>query len=150
MIKDVRIAPDPILQQQAHKVRRQRINYLREVSKDLTDTVKDHEGLGLAAPQIGVRLRMVVVDISPPHHLYAVFINPEITYFGDEKEIADEGCLSLPGMLAKVERSKVIHVKWDGGHRPYAGLVARIIQHEVDHLNGVLLFDRAIVDQPVV
>lgn len=150
MIRTIRTVPDPILEQKAHKIRRQRKDYIREVHKDLLDTVKDHEGLGLAAPQIGIGLRMVAVDLNPPNHLYAVFINPEITYFGEEQTIQDEGCLSIPGMLAKVARSKVIHVKWDGGHRQYVGWVARIIQHEVDHLNGVLLFDRAIVGQPVV
>lgn len=145
MIKEVRIVPDPILTQRAHKVRKQRKDYIRSVMKDLEDTVKDHEGLGLAGPQIGVGLRMMVVDLSPPNHLYAVFINPEITYKGEEIEVGQEGCLSLPGFSANVPRSKVIHVKWDGGHRPYQGWVARIIQHEVDHLDGVLILDRAVV-----
>ena len=145
MIKEIRVVPDSILNQRAHKVRKQRKDYIREVVRDLEDTVKDHQGLGLAAPQIGVGLRMVVVDINPPNHLYAVFINPEITWKGEETEVGQEGCLSLPGLSANVPRSKVINVRWDGGHRPYQGWVARIIQHEVDHLDGITILDRAVV-----
>jgi peptide deformylase len=147
MIQEIRIVPDPVLLNKSHKVRKQRIDYIRQVSKDLTDTVKDHKGLGLAAPQIGVSLRMIAVDIKPGEGLYAVFINPEITYFSEEKEVGDEGCLSLPGMIAKVVRSKVVHVRWDGGNRQYVGLAARILQHEIDHLNGVLLYDVAIIGE---
>jgi peptide deformylase len=108
----------------------------------LIDTVQDHKGYGLAAPQIGVSLRMAAVDLKPGQGLYAVFINPEITFFGPDKEIGNEMCFSIPGMVAQVERSTVIHVRWDGGSRQYVGTVARILQHEIDHLNGILLFDR--------
>jgi peptide deformylase len=146
MIRDIRTLPDPILTRPSHRVRKQRIDFIREVSKDLLDTVKDHQGLGLAAPQIGIGLRIIAVDLNPPGgKLYAVFVNPEITLLGAEKEIAIEGCLSIPGMSAQIERSTVAYIKWDGGNRHYTGLVARILQHEIDHLNGILLYDRSVV-----
>ena len=126
---------------------------LRTLIDDMVDTMRDAPGVGLAAPQIGILQRIVVIefgddeDEDAPPKLYAV-VNPEITRASNEKVMGVEGCLSIPGFVGDVERSTSIVVKGqnkNGQNVKYKlnGWVARILQHEIDHLEGVLFTDLA-------
>lgn len=117
---------------------------LRKLSLDMIDTMKKEKGVGLAGPQIGKLKRIIVIS---PEKNPEVLINPKITYFSKDTDIQTEGCLSLPGIEVSVERSKKIRYSYrdlDGKKvkGKAKGLKARVIQHEVDHLNGVLIVDK--------
>jgi peptide deformylase len=144
--------PQPVLRRKAHKV----TDFgpeLQTLIGDMIDTMREAPGVGLAAPQVNVPLRLVVVeygheeDESVPKKLYAL-ANPEILRFSSETEIGNEGCLSIPGMAGEVERPLSIVVKGMNRHgKPVkvkaSGWLARIFQHEIDHLDGILFVDRA-------
>ena len=104
-------------------------------------------GIGLAAPQVGVGLRLVVVDLQPDDaRAPMVLVNPEIVAASDERTTREEGCLSLPGQYADVTRPARVRVRWndaEGGHHDIEadGLLAACLQHELDHLDGVLFVD---------
>jgi peptide deformylase len=114
---------------------------------DMVETMIVEGGVGLAAPQVGVSRQIAVINPEPENEKTLIkMINPRIVATSDETEILEEGCLSIPGIRADVIRSKGLEVLYqdEGGkeHRLEAeGLLARIIQHEVDHLNGVLFID---------
>ena len=98
---------------------------------------------GLAANQVGILERIIVVNLNSP----MVMINPELTYQSDEQETDEEGCLSIPGFWKAITRPQTIKVKYldEGGkeyHLKAEGSAARIIQHEIDHLNGILIIDK--------
>jgi peptide deformylase len=108
-------------------------------------------GVGLAAPQVGVLHRVLVYRV-PPALEAAALVNPEIEWSGREQEIAEEGCLSLPGVLVDVERPIYVRVRaCNERGEPVmieaSGLEARVIQHEIDHLDGVLILDRTTREQ---
>ncbi len=116
---------------------------VRELIKYMAGTMYENKGIGLAAPQVGVKSRVIVVDGG--QGLLAL-INPQILSSLDE-ELAEEGCLSLPEITVEVKRAKKIKVKGlseEGKNIEIEaeGLLARAIQHEVDHLNGILMIDR--------
>ena len=115
---------------------------------DMCETMYKAPGIGLAAIQVGILKRVVVVDISKDdqekHPLF--FVNPEITYRSKETSVYEEGCLSLPGQFAEIERPAECHLKYidfNGKEKELKadGLLSTCIQHEVDHLNGVLFID---------
>ena len=119
---------------------------LRQLIHDMFETMYAEEGIGLAAPQIGVSKRFFVMDVGEPGTRAQAIVNPLIVEeSGSEK--GEEGCLSLPGLIGEVERAARIVVE---GHDPEGNplrieatdLVARCIQHEIDHLDGVLFIDR--------
>ena len=117
---------------------------LRKLAADMFETMYKAHGCGLAAPQIGVNKRLIVLDTDNEHRF--VMINPEITK-SSGKEICEEGCLSLPGLREKVQRATKITARYtdlDGQQMEVTaeGLLARAIQHEIDHLEGVLFVDR--------
>jgi peptide deformylase len=108
-------------------------------------------GVGLAATQVGVLHRLLVYRV-PPAPEPAALVNPEIEWTGRDQEIAEEGCLSLPGVLVDVERPIYVRVRGltELGERVLieaSGLEARVIQHEIDHLDGVLILDRTTREQ---
>ncbi len=130
---------------------------VRRILDDMMDTMYDANGIGLAAPQIGIAKRLVVIDVS--HDIEdddgnvmrgrnpQYFINPEIIESSSDAEPYDEGCLSVPGEYAEVCRPSEVTVKYiDRSGREQVehmtGLLARCIQHEIDHLNGVVFIDR--------
>ena len=146
----VRKYGDPVLRSRAREV---------EVFDDaLADEVRrmgalmdDALGIGLAATQLGVMHRVLVYRVDPDAPL-GVLINPEFEYKGDEIEMMEEGCLSLPGVAVEVERPIHVRVRAiDETGKPVvveaSGLEARVIQHEIDHLDGVLILDRTSRDQ---
>lgn len=118
---------------------------IKQLVKDMFETMRDENGIGLAATQVNVHKRVVVMDVSENQDTPRVFINPEITHM-DGKTISEEGCLSVPNNYAKVERSEHIVVKaLDETGKEYSleadGLLAICIQHELDHLKGKLFVD---------
>jgi peptide deformylase len=139
--------PDPVLRQQAAPV--ERVDQeLRRLMDDMLATMYDAPGVGLAAPQIGISRRVIVMDAArdddPPDPL--VMINPEILERSDELRLHEEGCLSIPEITAEVERPGEVRVAFlDREGKPQEveleGIWATIVQHEVDHLNGVLFID---------
>ena len=121
---------------------------IRELTADMFETMYKAPGIGLAAIQVGVPVRLVVMDLSKKEgeHEPRVFVNPEIASPSEEKSTYEEGCLSIPDVHEDVERPARVKVKYldlDGkAHEEDAeGLFATCIQHEVDHLNGVLFID---------
>ena len=118
---------------------------IKKLISDMEETMYAAEGRGLAAPQVGVNLQIIVVDSGDK---LQAFVNPEIIKTSKKSEIMEEGCLSLPGIEVKVKRFWQIEVKTlniEGKEIKFKteGLLARIIQHEIDHLNGKLILDRA-------
>lgn len=114
---------------------------IRGLIADMLETMYDASGIGLAATQVDVHERLIVIDVSEERNEPLVLINPEITWASPEKQVGDEGCLSVPGIYDGVERSKSIKVRaldGDGQAREVAaeGLLAVCIQHEMDHLAG--------------
>ncbi len=121
---------------------------LEDLVAKMVETMFVEEGVGLAAPQVGVSRRIAVVNPDPynPDTLLAL-VNPRILTCSDETDCVEEGCLSVPGIRGKVERPIMIEVEYQDirGERHCVqvdGLVSRIIQHEIDHLDGVLFVDR--------
>ena len=119
---------------------------IRSLVGDLLATMYEANGIGLAATQVDVHERVIVIDVSEERNQPLVLVNPEITWASDEKQVGDEGCLSVPGIYDGVERARSITVKaLDGEGQPREieaeGLLAVCIQHEMDHLNGVLFID---------
>ncbi len=109
--------------------------------RDMLETMYDATGIGLAATQVDVHERVIVIDVSEERNQPLVLINPEITWASDEKQVGDEGCLSVPGIYDGVERSSAVKVRaldGEGRSREIAaeGLLAVCIQHEMDHLQG--------------
>ena len=142
MSLEVRQYPDPVLREQAKPITIM-TEKIRALADKMVATLVKEAGYGLAAPQVGVSIRLIVVDVS--ERLFQV-VNPVIEKFSDEKQIGPEGCLSIPGPEADVERSQKISVRgqsFDGAEIfiEAEGLLARVFQHEVDHLNGILFID---------
>ncbi len=153
-VREVLAVPNPVLRKKARAVTDFGPS-LQGVIDDMVDTLHTEPGVGLAAPQINVSLRIIVVeyvedeeDEEAKPRLY-IMVNPEIVSNSDETEIAPEGCLSVPGLTGEVERYLEIAVKGktrrgQAMRLKLKGWTARIFQHEIDHLNGVLFIDRAI------
>jgi peptide deformylase len=147
--------PDPVLRRKAHKVTTFDKDFQTLVD-NMVETMRVAPGVGLAAPQVSVSIRMVVVEYAEeddegeeiaPKKLY-VLVNPEIVQASEEKELGIEGCLSIPGLVGEVDRHTKIVIK--GLNRfgkvvkiNAEGWLARIFQHEIDHLDGVVFPDRA-------
>ena len=143
---EVRILGDPVLRQKADQVTTI-TDEQRQLIRDMFDTMYAEEGVGLAAPQVGVSQRIIVVDPHEDGIEPFALINPEILEASKETEKGEEGCLSIPGLRDLVERSKSVRVRGlspEGEQREFAAedLVARILQHEIDHVDGVLFIDR--------
>jgi len=137
--------PDPVLRERAKEVTKFNAN-LHKLLRDMADTMYDARGVGLAAPQIGILKRVIVVDVGDEHGLIEM-VNPEIVEREGE-QIGPEGCLSIPGLNGIVRRAQRVVVKGqDRNGNPFTvdaeGYLARAFQHEVDHLNGVLFTDIA-------
>ena len=151
-LREIITLPHPTLRRKAHKV----TDFgpeLQTVVDDMVETMRQAPGVGLAAPQVNVPLRIIVVefgseeDEEAPKKLYTV-INPEITRPSPETVLGTEGCLSVPGIVGEVERVEALTVKGLSRRgQPITikakGWLARIFQHEIDHLDGIVFVDRA-------
>ncbi len=151
-LREIVTLPAPVLRRKARKVTDFGAE-LQTLIEDMIETMRAAPGVGLAAPQVNVSLRVIVVeygdeeDDNAPRKLYIV-INPEIVRYSKETVSGTEGCLSIPGFVGEVERYQAITVKGLNRHgKPQRikaeGWLARIFQHEIDHLEGILFIDRA-------
>ena len=144
-IRQIRLLGDPVLRESC-RVIDDIDDDMRQLIDDLMDTMYEADGIGLAAPQIGVSQRVFVYDVREDGHSPGVLVNPRIIEnTGAIRE--SEGCLSIPDLTEIVERSSSIVVEGlDGEGRPIRleadGLLSRCLQHETDHLDGILFFDR--------
>jgi len=152
-VRKIVTLPDPVLRRKAKKVTRFTPE-LKTLIDDMVETMREAPGVGLAAPQVGVQQRVIVVeynedeeDEESPKRLYTI-VNPQIVAAAEETVMGIEGCLSVPGLVGEVERHLAVVVKGqDARGKPLkldlSGWVARIFQHEIDHLDGVMFTDRA-------
>ena len=148
MKRNIILHPDPRLKKVAAPVS-DIDDSLRTLADDMLQTMYDAPGIGLAAPQVGVLQRLVVADCvkdkdEKPRPL--VMFNPEVIASSDEKNVYEEGCLSIPEQFADVTRPAEVEVRWmdrDGREQSevFSGLWATCVQHEIDHLNGKLFID---------
>jgi peptide deformylase len=146
----VRRLGDPVLKSRATPVDRFD-DTLRSQVERMAQVMNDALGVGLAAPQLGVSQRLLVYRVGPEAPVIAL-ANPELVWSSDESETLDEGCLSIPGITVDVERPVFVRVEGrdeTGAERSVeaSGLEARVIQHEMDHLDGVLILDRTTKEQ---
>ncbi|MEM1130346.1 MAG: peptide deformylase [Pseudomonadota bacterium] len=147
-LRPILIHPDPRLKKICDPVT-DLSDDLRVLADDMLATMYDAPGIGLAAPQVGVLSRLIVMDCvkeegADPQPM--VLFNPEIVARSDEMNVYEEGCLSIPEQFADVERPKEVRVRWidrDGNpqEQDFDGLWATCVQHEIDHLNGKLFID---------
>ena len=122
---------------------------VRDLVSNMKETMLSENGIGLSAPQVGVNLRVIVVQLMSAGKLVGPvqeMINPVITNYSDDTMEYEEGCLSIPGEYIRINRPRSIHVKFQtlsGKYKKWylKGLEARIVQHEIDHLDGVLMSD---------
>ena len=146
-IKPLIILPDPVLRQVSKPVDKIDSS-IKKLAADMFETMYEAPGIGLAAIQIGVPLRMLVIDLAKQDEPKQpqIFVNPEIVASSDERSTYEEGCLSIPEYYADVERPASVRVKFmDGNGKDQEmeadGLLSTCLQHEIDHLNGVLFID---------
>ncbi|MDO5529641.1 MAG: peptide deformylase [Paracoccus sp. (in: a-proteobacteria)] len=147
-LRNILIHPDPRLKKICDPVARITPD-IEMLAADMLATMYDAPGIGLAAPQIGVNLRLFVMDANRDPEAEpqpTVLVNPEIVSSSDETNVYEEGCLSIPEQYAEVTRPAEVTMRWLGldgktHERDFAGLWATCAQHELDHLNGVLFID---------
>lgn len=145
--------PHPILKKKAVQLEKEEFNAeLKRLLEDMLETMYAEAGVGLAAPQVGISKRVVVIDVEqdeeggePGNPLY--FVNPEIIWRSEEKVCGPEGCLSVPDQRAEVERFAAVKVRYftpEGEEKELEaeGFLAIAVQHELDHLDGILYIDR--------
>jgi len=147
-LRPILIHPDPRLKKVTAPVP-EITDDVRRLADDMLETMYDAPGIGLAAPQVAVMSRMLVMDCmkeegDTPRPM--VLINPEVVWEAEEQSVYDEGCLSIPDQYAEVERPAEVEVQWLGldgeTHKDrFDGLWATCVQHEIDHLNGKLFID---------
>ena len=147
MLRKILTEPDPILRKKCDPLEKVDSN-TKKLMDDMLETMYAAPGIGLAAVQVGILKRLIVIDISKAeekkHPLF--LINPEIIHRSKKTSVYEEGCLSLPGQFAEIERPAectLKYVDYDGREKELKadGLLATCIQHEVDHLNGILFID---------
>jgi len=158
----IRIYGDEILKQKSSSFDKIDSEVL-ELAQGMLETMRKSEGVGLAAPQVGVSKKIILLDVPMPspdnpvpmspgeHFLLSkmplALVNPELTFLSDETAMGEEGCLSIPKIYAKVKRHSTVTLKAQmisGEHITLecSGFLARVLQHEIDHLNGILFVDR--------
>jgi peptide deformylase len=144
MLLEIRKNPDPILREKTVKIKDPLAPEIQELILNMAETMHKAEGLGLAANQVGFNLKLCIIENEGKIY---VLINPKITAKSRKKTFSDEGCLSFPGVFLQIARSSEVQVRFlDQTGKPQkikaADLFARAIQHELDHLDGVLFIDR--------
>ena len=153
MILPMYIFGQPVLRKVAEPINPETYPNLQELITNMFETLKRSEGVGLAAPQVGLPIRMFIIDLDvmsddePQYKGYLhTFINPEILEESEEETSMEEGCLSIPGIHESVKRPEEVHVKYiDENLQPQekwlSGFEARVFQHEFDHLDGKMFVD---------
>ena len=148
MVRDILVYPDPFLARKAAPVGKFD-DRVRDLIRDMFETMYESDGIGLAATQVGVAKRIIVVDVSPADETASplALVNPEILGREGDMVLCVEGCLSVPGVQGEVLRPETVIVAGlDGNGEPVqvkaGGILSRALQHEIDHLDGVLFIDR--------
>jgi peptide deformylase len=146
-IRKILTEPDPFLRKKSQSVEKVD-DSIRKVMDDMLETMYEAPGIGLAAIQIGIPKRIIVLDISkdPEKKEPMCFINPEKVHTSKDQATYEEGCLSVPGQFAEIDRPNKCHIKYldyngDSKELKTEGLLATCIQHEMDHLEGILFID---------
>lgn len=146
-VKNILSMPDKRLRTKAQPISKVDAR-IQDMMGDLFDTMKwEDQGIGLAANQIGILERVIVIDIGPEHNKEPLYMaNPEILFFSDDIQTFSEGCLSVPDQYSDVSRPQTIQVRYIDQHNKTqelsaSGLLSTCIQHEVDHLNGILFVE---------
>lgn len=149
-VLQIRVNDDPVLRQKAKRISIVD-DRIRQLARDMVDTMRAANGIGLAAPQVGILLRLIVVEIPEDRdedqkYHFVILANPEIVKATGE-QVGPEGCLSLPGLVGEVRRAakvvvKGLDLKGKEIRIKAHGLFARALQHEIDHLDGILFIDR--------
>lgn len=143
MILEIKNYPNPVLKKKSEEVK-EITPEIKELASDMTETIRSREGVGIAAPQVGLLKRLIVVQMEKGPE---AFVNPEILRKSKEQEIMEEGCLCLPGLFLKIKRAKeaeieALDINGNKIRIKTGGLLARIFQHEIDHLDGILIIDK--------
>ncbi len=150
-LRQIRILGDPVLRKKSRRVTRFDED-LRALAEDMAETMRESNGVGLAAPQVGVLERVIVVqtpedeDEPGSGHLHVV-VNPKVIHNSKDQEDGVEGCLSIPGYVGEVTRHETVTIKGQDlkGRKiriNAKGFLARVLQHEIDHLEGILFIDQ--------
>lgn len=149
MVYPIIVYGDPVLKKKAKEIKKG--SDVSQLAEDMFETMGNASGIGLAAPQVGKSIRMFIIDTRPMEdkevgEYKQVFINPEIIEEWGEEWAFEEGCLSIPNIREDVNRQDQVHIRWfdeewNEHEEEFNGMVARIIQHEYDHLNGILFTD---------
>ncbi|PIW89945.1 MAG: peptide deformylase [Candidatus Nealsonbacteria bacterium CG_4_8_14_3_um_filter_40_11] len=142
MNKEIIKYPSPVLRKKSQEVEKV-TEETKRLGWDMIETMEERKGIGLAGPQVGELKRVITVQLEKP----LIFINPKILKKTKETEAREEGCLSFPGLFLKIKRHKGVEIealneKGEKINFEAVGLPARILQHEIDHLNGILFIDR--------
>ncbi|MDH4263703.1 MAG: peptide deformylase [Spirochaetia bacterium] len=145
-IRKIITLADSVLYRESEKVDKFN-SELRDLIRDMFDTMYDESGVGLAAVQIGVLKRVIIIDLEHSGFIKGVFINPEVVFTSSEMQFGEEGCLSVPGVTANLSRPKHIRVAYQNmfGERleiEGSDLLARALLHEIDHINGKVFVDQ--------
>lgn len=146
-VRPIITIPDPVLRKTARSIERVDDD-LRRLMDDMLETMYDAPGIGLAAPQIGISRRLIVMDPAKDDapETPLIMVNPKILERSDEMRTHEEGCLSIPDYTAEIERPAVIRVTFldregKAQEKKLEGIWSTVVQHEIDHLNGVLFID---------
>ncbi len=144
MLLEIKENPDPVLRQKNAKIKDVVAPEIQTLILNMTETMHAAKGVGLAASQVGVNLRLCLIEVE--EKLY-VLVNPKITAKSRKKILSDEGCLSFPGIFLPISRAAQVQVRYldqTGTAQKIKAddLLARALQHEIDHLDGVLFIDR--------
>ena len=144
MVLPILTYPNPLLKKKAEKIADPKSPEIKELVFDMLETLEKNNGLGLAAPQVGKSVRLCVIKIDGKTY---ILINPKIKSKSWKKEILEEGCLSFPGKFIPIKRSRKVKVEARNRNGEKftitgEGMLARALQHEIDHLDGMLFIDR--------
>jgi len=144
---DIRIYGDPVLRGQGEKIPVEKIPDYKDLINNMFEKMYESNGIGLAAQQVGLNIQLAVIDTREQDCGKIVLINPQITGYSEQYTVFEEGCLSFPDIHGDIERPESIELKYYNSEGKlivdkFEGLLARVAQHEIDHLNGVLFIDR--------
>lgn len=135
--------PNPILRKKSEEIK-EITPEVKELASDMTELMRNNQGIGIAAPQVGESKRIIVVQTEKGPQ---VLVNPRILKKGRDKDVMEEGCLCLPGLFLRIKREReveaeALHLDGEKILIKAKGLLARILQHEIDHLDGILFIDK--------
>src|SRR6266404_235350 len=146
MILPILTYPNEILRKPTEPVNFPLSREIKQLTKDMIDTVKKADGIGLAAPQVGKSVKLIIIDLEKNGVPLIVLYNPKIVSKGFKKIDVEEGCLSIPGVFGKVKRPKKVTIQAQNAEGKTLKFsdeawISRVVQHEIDHINGKLIID---------